>query len=79
MIDITESRRAQQSLIESEQRFRKIADSAPVLIWAHDEKGQLTYANKQALDYTGRSFEQLTGHGWLKPMHPDDESGCCPR
>ncbi len=72
MIDITESRRAQQSLIESEQRFRKIADSAPVLIWAHDEKGQLTYANKQALDYTGRTFEQLTGHGWLKPMHPDD-------
>jgi PAS domain S-box-containing protein len=72
MIDITESRRAQQSLIESEQRFRKIADSAPVLIWAHDEKGQLTYANKQALEYTGRSFEQLTGHGWLKPMHADD-------
>ena len=72
MIDITESRRAQQSLIESEQRFRKIADSAPVLIWAHDEKGQLTYANKQALDYTGRTFEQLTGHGWLKPMHADD-------
>ncbi len=72
MIDITESRRAHQSLIESEQRFRKIADSAPVLIWAHDEKGQLTYANKQALEYTGRSFEQLTGHGWLKPMHADD-------
>ena len=50
MIDITESRRAQQSLAESEARFPKIADSAPVLIWAHDERGQVTYVNKQALD-----------------------------
>jgi two-component system cell cycle sensor histidine kinase/response regulator CckA len=72
MTDITESRRAQESLIESEERFRKIADAAPVLIWARDEQGQVTYVNKQALAYHGRSLEQLRGKGWMDLVHADD-------
>ena len=72
MSDITESRRAQQSLAESEERFRKMADSAPVLIWAHDQTGNVTYVNKQALEYSGRGFDQLMGRGWMDLAHADD-------
>jgi PAS domain S-box-containing protein len=72
MTDITESRLVQQSLAESEERFRKMADSAPVLIWAHDQSGQVTYVNKQALEYSGRNFDQLMGRGWLHLAHADD-------
>jgi PAS domain S-box-containing protein len=72
MTDITESRMAQQSLAESEERFRKMADSAPVLIWAHDQTGQVTYVNKQALEYSGRTFDQLMGRGWMDLAHADD-------
>jgi PAS domain S-box-containing protein len=72
MTDITESRRAQQSLLESEERFRKIADSAPVLIWTRDEQGQVTYVNKQALEFHGCSLEELTGRGWMELVHADD-------
>jgi len=72
MTDITESRRAQESLVESEERFRKIADAAPVLIWVYDERGQATYVNRQALAFHGRSLEQLRGDGWKELVHPDD-------
>src|SRR6185295_7824305 len=74
MSDITESRRAQQSLEESEERFRKMADSAPVLIWAHDQTGQVAYVNKQALEYSGRSFDQLMGRGWMELAHAADRA-----
>lgn len=72
MTDITESRRAQESLAESEERFRKIADAAPVLIWVYDERGRATYVNRQALAFHGRSLEQLRGDGWKELVHPDD-------
>jgi PAS domain S-box-containing protein len=72
MTDITESRRAQESLIESEERFRKIADAAPVLIWARDAAGQITYVNKQAFAFYGRSLDQLKGAGWIELVHIDD-------
>ena len=72
MSDITENRRAQDSLAESEARFQKIADAAPVLIWAHDECGRVTYVNRQALLHHGRSLEQLRGDGWTELVHADD-------
>ncbi len=72
MTDITESRRAQESLVESEERFRKIADAAPVLIWVYDERGHATYVNRQVLAFHGRSLEQLRGDGWKELVHADD-------
>jgi PAS domain S-box-containing protein len=72
MTDITESRRAHESLVESEERFRKIADAAPVLIWVYDERGQATYVNRQALAFHGRSLEQLCGDRWKELVHAED-------
>ena len=72
MSDITENRRAQDSLAESEARFQRIADAAPVLIWAHDQCGRVTYVNRQALVYHGRSLDQLRGDGWTELVHADD-------
>lgn len=59
-------------LYESEQRFREMADSAPVLIWMTNTRQQCYYLNKAWLDFTGRTIDQERGHGWMEGIHPDD-------
>lgn len=59
-------------LQESEERFRTMADTAPVLIWMTDVLKQCTYLNKAWLSFTGRSVEEEYGQGWLDGVHPQD-------
>lgn len=70
--DITERKQAEQVIIESEERFRSIADAAPALIWMTGlDKGR-TFFNKSWLEFTGRSMAQEFGQGWMQGLHPDD-------
>ncbi|MBD2753398.1 CheR family methyltransferase [Spirosoma validum] len=70
--DITEHRRAQQLVIEREAWFHQIADNAPTLIWVTDAQGNITFLNKEWINYTGRSLEEVKQHGWVEAFHPDD-------
>ena len=70
--NVTERRRSEQALRESEERFRLIADAAPVMIWMDDAEGMSTYFNKPWLDFTGRTLEQELGKGSRDGIHPDD-------
>jgi len=70
--DVTERKLAEQHLLESENRFRNMADNAPVLIWISNDKMDLTYFNKTLLDFTGRTLEQERNMGWTSIIHPDD-------
>ena len=72
--DITEETKADHRLRESEQRFRSLADSAPVLIWLTGPDHQLSWVNKPWLDFTGQSLGQELGKGWLQGLHPDDHN-----
>lgn len=74
--DITERSKIVDALRESEQRFRLVANSAPVLIWkAGTDKG-CTYFNQPWLEFTGRPVEDELGYGWAKGVHPEDLSQC---
>lgn len=58
--------------LESEARFRLMADAAPVLIWVSDAQKKGIFFNRGWLDFTGRSLEQELGDGWLEVIHPED-------
>ena len=74
---ITKSlRNEHDSLLESEQRFRMLSDTAPVLIWMTDETKGCTYFNKVWCDFVGREHSDLTGKGWAHDVHPDDLEEC---
>jgi PAS domain S-box-containing protein len=71
--DITEKKLAERALMESEQRFRNMADAAPVMIWVSGPDKRCTFFNKPWLDFRGRSMEQELGKGCLEGIHPDDQ------
>lgn len=75
-IDISDRILAQESLRESEERFRTMADSTAVLLWMADTEGLSTFFNKTWLAFTGRTLEDELGLGWLDNVHPDDRQRC---
>jgi PAS domain S-box-containing protein len=71
-IDITDRKHAEESLRESEQRFRNMADHAPVMIWVTEADGRCTFLGKTWYEFTGRTPETSLGFGWIDAMHPND-------
>jgi PAS domain S-box-containing protein len=65
-----------QVVRESEERFRLVANTAPVMIWMDDTNRHCTYVNQPWIDFTGRPFETHLGKGWAAALHSDDLQRC---
>jgi PAS domain S-box-containing protein len=77
--DISQRKRVEAELRESEARFRTLSDSAPSLIWMSSADGSCLYVNRAWCAYTGQTLEQACGDGWASCVHPDDRAGVLER
>lgn len=59
-------------LHESEERFRIMADSTPLLIWVTDRSAAVQFANRAYLDFFGTTMESMRSEGWEPLVHPQD-------
>ena len=70
--EVTERKRSEAALRESEQRYRFLADTLPQLIWTTRPDGFHEYFNQRWYEFTGRTLEETQGEGWSQLLHPDD-------
>lgn len=70
--DVTELKRVEAALRESEGRLRTLMEGIPQLVWRSRDEGDWTWAGPQWLAFTGQSQEASHGLGWLDAVHPDD-------
>ncbi len=61
---------------ESEERFRLVANTAPVMIWMAGTDRLCTYVNQPWLEFTGRPLEAELGNGWVEGVHKEDLKRC---
>jgi two-component system cell cycle sensor histidine kinase/response regulator CckA len=74
--DVTERKRAEAALKESEQRFRNLADSAPALIWMVGPDKDCTFFNRSWLQFASSTLDREVEAGWESRVHPDDRERC---
>jgi PAS domain S-box-containing protein len=70
--DITERKRTEEALSESESRFRLIADSCPTLMWVTGADGGNQFINRAYREFCGVTCDQLVGDKWQSLIHPHD-------
>jgi PAS domain S-box-containing protein len=86
--DITERKRFEDALKESEERFRTLASALPQLIWSTDADGKIDYVNDVWASYAGwnspggsngNTGKDLPRELWKDLVHPEDRVDCMTR
>jgi PAS domain S-box-containing protein/excisionase family DNA binding protein len=67
--DITEQKKAEEALRESEEKFRTLAEAIPQIVYVADTNGEPEYFNKRWYEYIGKG----KALGWMEAIHPEDQ------
>jgi PAS domain S-box-containing protein len=74
VLDLTDRKRAEDALRESELKLREIIETVPSMLWSAAADGEPTRVNQRILDYGGIRFEDILSLGWKEFLHPEDFS-----
>lgn len=72
--DISDRKHAEQALALSEERYRSLITATSQIIWNTEAKGEFITEQPQWSEFTGLSFNEIKGWGWLQAIHPDDRA-----
>ena len=72
VIDITDRKRAEEELRNSEQKYRDLVDTTPAFVHTNLPNGDLDFVNRGWLEYLGLSNTDLLGSRWTSAIHPED-------
>jgi PAS domain S-box-containing protein len=70
--DITERKRAEESVRQSEQHLRDVIETIPATAWTRRPDGTNDFVNQRWQEYTGLSLQDMSSFGWRLALHPDD-------
>ncbi len=76
IVDISERKKSEARIKESQNQFQAMADAMPVIVFRTADEHGCTYINKEAAEYFGMPAEQLLGFHWLNVIHPDERAKC---
>jgi two-component system, chemotaxis family, CheB/CheR fusion protein len=71
-VDITQRIAAERARRESEERFTALIEASAQMVWMTDPGGQFAEDSSTWRSFTGQTFEESRGRGWLDAIHPDD-------
>jgi PAS domain S-box-containing protein len=74
VIDITERKRAEETIRKREKSLRHLANTVPAFVWFADPDGSVHYLNDRWYEYTGQTPAEALPHGWANAIHPDDRA-----
>ena len=74
VLDLTEQKKVEREIRFNEQRYRMLVEATTAIVWDTPASGEFTREQPSWTEFTGQSFEELSGWGWLNAIHPDDRS-----
>jgi PAS domain S-box-containing protein len=70
--DVSERRRAERALEESESRFRSLVEASSQIVWTTDAEGRIVTPTPEWIALTGQALTDVQGYGMLGAVHPDE-------
>ncbi|NEQ21274.1 MAG: PAS domain S-box protein [Microcoleus sp. SIO2G3] len=72
-VDITEHKQVQEALYKSKERYRSLVEATTQIIWDTNVRGKFVTEQPRWSAFTGQTFDELKGWGWLNAVHPEDQ------
>jgi two-component system CheB/CheR fusion protein len=72
LVDITQLKKAELAIRDSEENFRALVTASAQTVWTTNAQGAIVEDSPSWRAFTGQTFEQFLGEGWADALHPDD-------